>query len=51
MKDFEDLSIKDIAQLLGISESNAKVRIHRARSAVKIQLSDYFFPYQSKDTS
>lgn len=48
LKDYEDLSIKDIAQSLNISESNAKVRIHRARSKLKSNLEHYFFPHQHK---
>ncbi len=36
----EDMPIKDIALTLGISESNASVRLHRAKSAIKLSLGD-----------
>ena len=32
----EDLPIKDIALSLGISESNASMRLHRAKSAIRL---------------
>ncbi|MEP6342433.1 MAG: RNA polymerase sigma factor [Maricaulaceae bacterium] len=51
MKDFEGASIKDIAVLLDISESNAKVRVHRARTQLKMKLGTYFFPYQNRGRS
>jgi len=44
LKDFEGFSINEISQLLDISESNVKVRIHRGRTKLKNELSDYFFP-------
>lgn len=48
LKDYEDFSIKDISEILQISQSNVKVRIHRARIKLKIELSSYFFPDQTK---
>jgi len=36
----EDMPVKDIAIALGISESNASVRIHRAKSAIRLTLGD-----------
>lgn len=51
MKDFEGFSIKEISALLEISESNAKVRIHRARTQVKVKLGKYFFPHQNRGKS
>jgi RNA polymerase sigma-70 factor (ECF subfamily) len=51
MKDYEGFSIKEISEVLEISESNAKVRIHRARIKVKLELGEYFFPYQNKAKS
>jgi RNA polymerase sigma-70 factor (ECF subfamily) len=51
MKDYEGFSIKEISEALEISESNAKVRIHRARIKVKLDLGEYFFPYQNKARS
>ena len=35
---FEDLSIETISNILGISESNVKVRLHRAREMLKEDL-------------
>lgn len=51
MKDYQDFSIKEISKSLDISESNAKVRIHRARIKVKLELGKYFFPYQNRGES
>lgn len=51
MKDFEGFSIKEISEFLEISESNTKVRIHRARTKVKLDLGEYFFPYQNRGKS
>ena len=36
----EDMPIKDIALVLGISESNASVRLHRAKSAIRLSFGD-----------
>ena len=36
----EEMPIKDIALTLGISESNASVRLHRAKSAIMLHLGD-----------
>ena len=36
----EGMPIKDIALVLGISESNASVRLHRAKSAIKLSFGD-----------
>ncbi|MEP3890347.1 MAG: RNA polymerase sigma factor [Hellea sp.] len=47
MKDHEEFSIIEISEMLEISESNAKVRIHRARMKLKLSLGKYFFPYQN----
>ena len=35
LRDIEELSTTQTAELLGLSESNTKVRLHRARSALK----------------
>jgi RNA polymerase sigma-70 factor (ECF subfamily) len=35
LRDFEGLSTADAAQVLGITEANAKVRLHRARLALR----------------
>lgn len=36
----EDIAIKDIATILGISESNASVRLHRAKTFIRIRFGD-----------
>jgi len=36
----EDLPIKEIALTLGISESNASVRLHRAKSAIRLSFGE-----------
>jgi RNA polymerase sigma factor (sigma-70 family) len=36
----EDMPVKDIAVALGISESNVSVRLHRAKSAIRLSLGD-----------
>jgi RNA polymerase sigma-70 factor (ECF subfamily) len=36
----EDMPVKDIAIALGISESNASVRLHRAKSAIRLTFGD-----------
>jgi len=43
LKDFEGFSISEISELLEISESNVKVRVHRGRIKLRSKLSDYFF--------
>ena len=51
LKDYEDLSIKEIAAALNISESNVKVRVHRARIKIKLEFGKLFFPTQNRDLS
>ena len=41
LRDTEGYPIKQIASLLGLKESTAKTRIHRARLAVRGKLADY----------
>jgi len=38
LRDIEEYDTREVAALLGISESNVKVRLHRARSALKKRL-------------
>jgi RNA polymerase sigma-70 factor (ECF subfamily) len=38
LRDIEGLSIKEVAEMLEVSENNAKVRLHRARTALKKEL-------------
>ncbi len=35
LRDIEEMSTQEVADLLGISENNVKVRLHRARAALK----------------
>jgi RNA polymerase sigma-70 factor (ECF subfamily) len=35
LRDIEEMSISEVAKILNISETNVKVRVHRARSALK----------------
>lgn len=44
LKDFEGFSIREISEMLNITQSNTKIRIHRARIRLKAELNDYFFP-------
>jgi len=36
----EEMPVKDIALALGISEGNASVRLHRAKSAIRLSIGD-----------
>jgi len=42
LRDMEDFSTKEVSEILDISESNVKVRLHRARSFVREGLKRYF---------
>ncbi len=42
LRDVEQVSVAETAQRLGLSESAVKVRLHRARMALREHLSDYF---------
>ena len=35
LRDIEELTTREVAEGLGLSEANVKVRLHRARSALK----------------
>jgi RNA polymerase sigma-70 factor (ECF subfamily) len=45
LRDVEELSTRETADILGISESAVKVRLHRARLALREQLAAYFEEY------
>lgn len=47
LRDVEGLDTRSTAQTLGISESAVKVRLHRARLALRESLAAYFEEYQS----
>ena len=42
LRDIEDLSIRDTAKILDISEENVKIRLRRARIFLRDRLSEYF---------
>lgn len=42
LRDLEGLSTSEVAHILDISEGSVKVRLHRARLALRARLSDYF---------
>lgn len=42
LRDIEELSTAEVAELTGLSEANVKVRLHRARAALKKLLSPLF---------
>lgn len=39
----EGLSIKEISDVIGISESNVKVKIHRIKAQLKTKLGEYTY--------
>lgn len=47
LRDLEQRSTREAAQLLHISESNVRVRLHRARQALRSLLAPYFSREQS----
>ena len=49
LRDIEGFSLKEIAALLEISESNVKIRIHRGRLKLRSKVSDYFFPSEREN--
>jgi RNA polymerase sigma-70 factor (ECF subfamily) len=44
LRDIEELSSQEICNILGISESNQRVLLHRARARVREALEDYLQP-------
>lgn len=42
LRDIEEMSTGEVAESLGISEANVKVRLHRARAALKRLLEPLF---------
>ncbi|MCI0392793.1 MAG: ECF-type sigma factor [Acidobacteria bacterium] len=42
MRDMEQLSRKEVAEALDISEQNVKIRLHRARLFLRQELERYF---------
>lgn len=48
LRDIEGLSTAEVAEILDISESAVKVRLHRARLALREILSEYFTEYAAQ---
>jgi RNA polymerase sigma-70 factor, ECF subfamily len=44
LRDIEGLSTAEVSEVLGLTETNVKVRLHRARLALREKLSGYFAP-------
>lgn len=44
LRDIEGLSTAETAEVLGLTETNVKVRLHRARLALRERLTGYFAP-------
>jgi RNA polymerase sigma-70 factor (ECF subfamily) len=44
LRDIEGLSTAETAEVLGLTETNVKVRLHRARLALRERLTSYFMP-------
>lgn len=42
LRDIEELSTSEVAEVTGLTEANVKVRLHRARAALKKLLSPFF---------
>lgn len=43
LRDMEDMSTGEVAEILGISEQNVKIRLHRARLFLRRELEQSFF--------
>jgi RNA polymerase sigma-70 factor (ECF subfamily) len=51
LRDLEGLSTKEAAETLGISQSNLKVRLHRARFLLRERLATYFTEQSNRSSS
>jgi RNA polymerase sigma-70 factor, ECF subfamily len=49
LRDMEQLTTKEVAEVLGISEQNVKIRLHRARLFLRKELERYFIAPQRRD--
>lgn len=49
LRDIEGLSTSETAEVLNLTETNVKVRLHRARLALREKLSGYFAVAQGKE--
>jgi RNA polymerase sigma-70 factor (ECF subfamily) len=50
LRDMEQLDTREVAQVMGISEETAKMRLHRARVFVRNALADYIQRSQMKES-
>ena len=46
LRDVEVLTSREVAEVLGLSDSAVKSRIHRARLFLRDKLSDYFYEWK-----
>jgi RNA polymerase sigma-70 factor (ECF subfamily) len=46
LRDVEGLTNPEVAKILGLSVTNVKSRIHRARLFLRDRLSDYFYEWR-----
>jgi RNA polymerase sigma factor (sigma-70 family) len=46
MRELEEMSVREIATALDISEANVKVRMHRARKQLQEELRNYIEPFE-----
>jgi RNA polymerase sigma-70 factor (ECF subfamily) len=51
LRDLEELSTREASKVLGITETNVKVRLKRARMYLREKLLDYMKEYQGVSTS
>jgi RNA polymerase sigma-70 factor (ECF subfamily) len=49
LRDMEQLDTREVAEVMGISEETAKMRLHRARVSLRNALAGYVHPSQRKD--
>ncbi len=49
LRDLENMSIKEASQILGITESNVKIRLKRARVYLREELAHYMEEYVSEE--
>jgi RNA polymerase sigma-70 factor (ECF subfamily) len=49
LRDMENLSIRETSQILGITESNVKIRLKRARLFLREELAQYMDEYNKKE--
>ena len=50
LRDIEELSTRETAEILGITTRSVKVRLHRARLFLRTRLAEYFTQYEAEAT-